>query len=47
MLVDEQNRNILALGREALERGFDLRCFGSGVHDEEVLLRVGGRGYVL
>ena len=47
MLIDKQNRNILPLIREAVECGFDLGCFGFGVHDEEVLLGVRGWGYVL
>jgi hypothetical protein len=47
MLIDKQNRNILPLTRKALECSFDLRGFGFGVHDEEVLLCVGGWGYML
>jgi hypothetical protein len=47
MLVDEQNRDVLAFSCEAVERGFDLGGLGFGVHDEEVFLRVGGWGYVL
>jgi hypothetical protein len=47
VLVDEQNRNILALGGELVECGFDGCVFGLRVHDEEVLLAVRGLGDVL
>jgi hypothetical protein len=47
MLVYEQDGDILALRGEAVERCFDLCGFRLGVHDEEVLLRVRGCGYVL
>jgi hypothetical protein len=47
MLINQQNRDILPLRREAIECRFNLRGFGFGVHDQEVLLRVGGWGYVL
>jgi hypothetical protein len=47
MLINQQNRNILPLRREAIECGFDLCGFCFGVHDQEVLLCVRGWGYVL
>jgi hypothetical protein len=47
VLVDEQNRNILALSGELVESGFDGCVFGFRVHDQEVLLAVGGLGDVL
>jgi hypothetical protein len=42
MLVYEQNRDILALGREAVKGGFNMRVLGLAVDDEKVLLRVRG-----
>jgi hypothetical protein len=47
VLVDEQNRNILALGSELVECSLDDRVFGFRVHDEEVLLAVRGLRDVL
>lgn len=38
MLVYEQNRNVLALGGEAIEGGLEGRVLGFGVDDEEVFL---------
>ena len=40
VLVDEENGDILALGREAVECCFDGRILGLCVDDEEVLLTV-------
>lgn len=47
MLINKHNSDILPLEREGIERAGDGRGFGFGVHDEVVLLRVGGVGYVL
>jgi hypothetical protein len=47
MLVYEQDGDVLALSREALERCFDLCGFRLRVHDEEVLLCIRGCGHVL
>jgi hypothetical protein len=47
VLVDQQNRNIFPLGCEFVECGFDGCVLGLVVDDEEVLLRVWGRGDVL
>ena len=46
MLVNQHNRDIFALSREALEGTFDGGGFGFRVHDEVVLLAVGGVGDV-
>lgn len=40
MLVYEKDGNVLALLREAVKCGFDIRGLGLRIHDEEVLLRV-------
>lgn len=40
MLVYQQNRNVLPLFRERVERGLDFCVFGFIVHDQEILLRV-------
>jgi len=40
VLVDEQNRDILALAGEAIECSFDGRGLGLCVYNEEVLLAV-------
>jgi hypothetical protein len=47
MLVDEQDGNVLALRGEAVEGGLDGSVVRLCVDDEEVLLRVGRRRYVL
>lgn len=47
MLVDQDNADILALRREAVEGGLDGGRVGFGVDDEEVLLVVGRWGDVL
>jgi hypothetical protein len=47
MLVDEQDGNVLALGGEAVKGGLDGSVVRLCVDDEEVLLRVGRRRYVL
>lgn len=47
MLVDQDDTDVLALGREALEGGLDRGVVGLVVYDEEVLLGVGGWGDVL
>ena len=47
MLVDEEDGNIFALASEPVKGSFDGAVVGLGVHDEEVLLRIGGGGYVL
>ena len=40
MLIDENNSDILPLGRESLKCLLDSSCVSLGVDDEEVLLRV-------
>ena len=40
MLIDEQDRDIFAIPREAVERVFNDRGFRLCVDDEEVLLRI-------
>ena len=40
VLVDQQNRNVLALLRELVEGSLDGRVLGLRVDDEEVLLAV-------
>lgn len=47
VLVDKQNRNILAVLGELVECGFDGCRLGLGVDDEEVLLAVWGLRDVL
>jgi hypothetical protein len=47
MLVDEQDGNVLALRGEAVKGGLDGSVVRLCVDDEEVLLRVGRRRYVL
>lgn len=47
VLINEQNGNVLALRGEAVKRGLDGVVVRLGVHDEEVLLRVGRWRYVL
>jgi hypothetical protein len=47
MLVDEQDGNVLALRGEAVKGGLDGSVVCLCVDDEEVLLRVGWRRYVL
>jgi hypothetical protein len=47
MLVDEQDGNVLALRGEAVKGGLDGSVVCLCVDDEEVLLRVGRRRYVL
>lgn len=47
VLVDKQNGDVLALGGELVECGFDGRVLRLCVHDEEVLLCVWSRGDVL
>lgn len=47
MLVDEYNGNILPLLCEAVKRALNGRVVRLAVYDEEVLLRVRGRGDVL
>jgi hypothetical protein len=47
VLVDEENGDILALGREAVECCFDGRILGLCVDDEEVLLAIRGLRDVL
>lgn len=41
VLVNQQDRNVLALAGEAVEGCFDGGVFGLGVDHQEVLLRVG------
>lgn len=47
MLIDQQDRNVLPLGCELIEGGFDGAVLSLGVDDEEVLLRVWRLCYVL
>lgn len=47
MLVDKQDRNVLALLGEAVECGLDGAVLRLCVNDEEVLLCVGGLCHVL
>ena len=47
MLIDQNNRDILALPGEGLEGALDGGVVGFGVDDEEVFLGVGGVGDVL
>jgi len=47
VLVDEQNRDILALGGEAVECSFNSRGLGLCVYNEEVLLAVRRLGNML
>lgn len=42
MLVDQDDADVLALLSEGLEGSLDGRCLRFVVHDEEVLLRIGG-----
>jgi len=46
MLVDEEDGDIFALASEPVKGSLDGAVVGLGVHDEEVLLRIGGGGYV-
>jgi hypothetical protein len=41
MLINQHNRHVLPLAREAIKRRLDRARLGLGVHDEEVLLAVG------
>jgi hypothetical protein len=43
MLVDQNNANVLALRREAVEGGLDGGIVGVGAHHQKVLLRIGRR----
>lgn len=47
MLVDEQNSNVLAFGGKAIKGGFNSRCFGLAVDNQEVLLAIWWLGNVL
>lgn len=47
MLIDQQDSNVLALGGETVEGGFNVLVLGFGVDNEEVLLGVRGLGDVL
>lgn len=47
MLVYEQNRNVLALGNEAVESSLNIRVLCLGIYDEEVLLCVRRLGDML
>jgi len=47
VLVDEQNRDILALAGEAVECSFDSRGLGLCIYNEEVLLAVRWLGNML
>jgi hypothetical protein len=47
VLVDKQDGNVFALVGELIKRCLDSRVFRLGIHDEEVLLVVGGLRDVL
>lgn len=47
VLVDQDDANVLALGRKALKRRLDGRSVGLAVDDEEVLLLVRTSAHML